>query len=165
MANGIVMSKILYLLPLYGGCPEYLLSAIQTKQSEAMTQVTGRRSIVPGKQFVSTAELLKQCGWLSVRQLSFYTTVLNVHKTLVNETPEVIYEKLTSGRMHRTRGAGNISVKRTCVNEARLMVATSSFRWRGHQQHSSLPNDLKDESNITVFKCRLKTWVRNNVPI
>ena len=165
IANGIVMSKILYLLPLYGGCPEYLLSAIQTKQTEAMRQVTGRRWVIPGKQFVSTAELLKQCGWLSVRQLSFYTTVLSVHKTLVNETPEVIYEKLTSGRMYRTRGAGNISVKRTCVNEARLKVASTSYRWRGHQQHSSLPNNLKDESNLTVFKCRLKSWVRENVSI
>ena len=159
------MSKILYLLPLYGGCPEYLLSAIQTKQIEAMRQVIGRRWVLPGKQFVSTAELLKQCWCLSVRQLSFYTTVRKVHKTLVNETPEVIYKKLTSGRMHRTRGTGNISVKRTCVNEARLTVATSSFRWRGHQQHSSLPNDLKDELNLTVFKSRLKSWVRQNVPI
>ena len=31
IANRMIMSKILYLLPLYGGCPEYLLSAIQTK--------------------------------------------------------------------------------------------------------------------------------------
>ena len=49
IANGIIMSKILYLLPLYGGCPEYLLSAIQTKQTEAMRQVTGRRWVIPGK--------------------------------------------------------------------------------------------------------------------
>ena len=32
IANGIVMSKILYLLPLYAGCPDYLLRAIQTKK-------------------------------------------------------------------------------------------------------------------------------------
>ena len=41
IANGIIMSKILYLLPLYRGCPEYLLSAIQAKQTEALRQVTG----------------------------------------------------------------------------------------------------------------------------
>ena len=79
IANGIIMSKILYLLPLYGGCPEYLISAIQSKQTEAMRHVTGKRWVVPGRQYVSTAELLKKCGWLSIRQLSFYTTVLTVH--------------------------------------------------------------------------------------
>ena len=31
IANGIFMSKVLYLLSLYGGCPDYLLSAIQKK--------------------------------------------------------------------------------------------------------------------------------------
>ena len=41
IANGIVMSKILYLLPLYAGCAEYLLKAIQTKQTEAMMQKMG----------------------------------------------------------------------------------------------------------------------------
>ena len=31
IGNGIIMSKILYLLPLYGGCLEYLLNPIQKK--------------------------------------------------------------------------------------------------------------------------------------
>ena len=29
IANGIVMSYLTYLIPLYGGCPEYLLTALQ----------------------------------------------------------------------------------------------------------------------------------------
>ena len=104
IANGIIMCKILYLLPLYGGCPDYLLSAIQKNETEAMRQVTGKRWVVPGRQFVSTAQLLKECGWLSVRQLSVYTTVLSVHKTIVHKIPEVLYEHLDSGRRYETRG-------------------------------------------------------------
>ena len=87
IATEIIMSKILYLLPLYGGCPEYMLRALQTKQSEAMRLVTGRRWVLPGRQFVSAKGLLKQCTWLSIRQLSFYTTVLTTHNTLVYQTP------------------------------------------------------------------------------
>ena len=165
IANGIIMSKILYLLPLYGGCPEYLLSAIQTKQTEAMRQVTGKRWVVPGRQFVSTAKLLKECGWLSVRQLSFYTTVLTVHKTIINRIPELLYEKLTSGSRYETRGASRQEVERTRVDEARLKSASSSFRWRGHTQHSSIPDSLKEERDLYVFKSRLKAWVRVNVHI
>ena len=159
------MSKILYLLPLYGGCPDYLLSAIQIKQTEAMRQVTGKRWVVPGRQFVSTAQLLKECGWLSVRQLSFYTTVLSVHKTLVHKTPEFLYERLTSGRSYETRGRRKHLLERTSVEEARLKVASTSYRWRGHLQHSSLPESIKEERDITIFKNRLKSWVKKNVPI
>ena len=159
------MSKILYLLPLYGGCPDYLLSAIQIKQTEAMRQVTGKRWVVPGRQFVSTVQLLKECGWLSVRQLSFYTTVLSVHKTLVHKTPEFLYERLTSGRRYETRGRRKHLLERTSVEEARLKVASTSYRWRGHLQHSSLPESIKEERDITIFKNRLKSWVKKNVPI
>ena len=165
IANGIIMSKILYLLPLYGGCPEYLLSAIQSKQTEAMRHVTGKRWVVPGRQYVSTANLLKECGWLSIRQLSFYTTVLTVHKTIVHRIPEILYEKLTSGRRYVTRGASGHIVERSSVEEARLNIASTSFRWRGHRQHSSIPDSLKNEQNMAIFKSKLKLWVQKNVSI
>ena len=152
-------------MPLYGGCAEYLLNAIQTKQTEAMRQITNRRWVITGRQFVLTSELLKQCGWLSIRQLSFYTTVLSIHKTLVKEAPEHIFEKLTSGRKHRTRGTGNCLVNRTYVDEARLSIASSSYRWRGHRQHSTLPDYLKDEVDLQIFKRELKSWVKENVSI
>ena len=146
-------------------CAEYLPKFIQAKQTEAMRQVTGGRWIVPGKKYVSTAELLKECGWLSIRQLSFYTTVLSVHKALVNETTENIYKILISGREHVTKRAVKHPVKRTCLDEARLTMASSLYRWRGHQQHSALPDFLKDEDDLKVFKCALKSWVLENVPI
>ena len=165
IANSIIMSKILYLLPLYGGCPEYLLNAIQSKQTEEMRYVTGKRWVVPGRQYVSTADLLKECGWLSIRQVSFYTTVLTVHKTIVHRIPELLYEKLTSGRRYVTRGASGHIVERSSVEEARLNIASTSFRWRGHRQHSSIPDSLKNEQNMAIFKSKLKLWVQKNVSI
>ena len=165
IANGIIMSKILYLLPFYGGCPDYLLTAIQTKQTEAMRQITGRRWVIPGKKFVSNSTLLKECGWLSIKQLSFYTTVLCVHKTLINKTPEFLYQQLTSGHRYNTRRTAQHNIERTHVDEARLKFASMSYRWRGHVQHSSIPHNLQDESDIQVFKSKLKSWVQENVPI
>ena len=165
IANGIFMSKILYLLPLYGGCPDYLLSAIQKKQTEAMRQVTGKRWEIPGKKYVSTKHLLQQCGWLSVRQLSFYTTALSVHKTLMFKTPKYLYDKLKSGTQHTTRSTRLHAVERSHVDEARLGIATSSWRWRGNTQHSLLPDHLKNENNLRTFKLGLRNWVKDNVLI
>ena len=165
IANGIFMSKVLYLLPLYSGCPEYLLNAIQIKQNEAMRQITGRRWVIPGVKLVSTAELLRQCNWMSIRQLSFYTTVHTVHKILTKKEPEYLYEELTSGKRHNTRAAKNHILERTCVDGAKLSMASNSFRWRGHKQHSMIPDFLQDESNLIKFNRELKLWVKDNVHI
>ena len=159
------MSKILYLLPLYGGCPEYLLSSIQKKQTEAMRQITGKRWVIPGKQYVSTKCLLKQCDWLSIRQLSFYTTVLSVQKTLVFKTPGYMYEKLKSGTERVTRSSRFNMVERPHVDEARLSIARTSWRWRGNSQQNALPDHLKNEKDIRIFKLGLKSWVKENVLI
>ena len=40
--SSLVISRILYMLPVYGGAPEYMLDALQKKQSEAMRLVTRR---------------------------------------------------------------------------------------------------------------------------
>ena len=165
IANGIFMSKILYLLPLYGGCPDYLLSSIQKKQTEAIRQVTGKRWVKPGRKYVSTKHLLQQCGWLSIRQLAFYTTVLSVHKTLVFKAPEYLLEKLKSGTQHATRSSRLHTIERSHVDEARLSITAASWRWRGHAQHSLLPEHLKNESEMRIFKLGLKIWVKENVLI
>ena len=55
--------------------------------------------------FISTRELLKQCNFLSVRQMVYYHSVALVHKTLKNEAPEhlhdVLLKALTSGVKHQ----------------------------------------------------------------
>ena len=116
-----------------------------------MRQVTGRRWVKPEKQLVPTADLLKQCNWLSVRQPSFYTAVLTVHKTLIKKEPEYFYEKLTSGKSHKTRAATKYTLERTFVDDARLKIATDSFRWRGHTQHSMIPDKLQYKNNLRNF--------------
>ena len=36
VCTALVMSRILYMLPLYAGCPDYMLTGLQTKLNEAM---------------------------------------------------------------------------------------------------------------------------------
>ena len=153
IANGIFMYKILYLLPLNGGCPEYLLSALQTKQNKAMRQITGKRCVILGKQYVSPGDLLNQCGWLSIRQLCYYTTVLSIHKTLVQQTPEYLFNKLTSGQRHQPRAAKDHKVVRPCLEEGRLGIVNSSWRWRRNRQHSALPDKCSDIICIYNVTC------------
>ena len=39
IANGILMSKLCYIIPVWGGCEEYLMSALQIIQNKAMRAV------------------------------------------------------------------------------------------------------------------------------
>ena len=73
IADGIFMSKLVYLIPLWGGCQQYLMKSLQTLQNKAARVVTKLDWQTP------TSTLLSQCGWLSVHQLALHHTVVLVH--------------------------------------------------------------------------------------
>ena len=143
-----------------------MLEAIQKKQCEAMRLVTRRKWEVLGKKMTSTKELLRQCNYLSVKQMIYFYSLATVHKALVQKTPEYIHQvlckALASGVKHRypTRTAGT-----RVVAEASLAVANSSFRWRASTQYAALPRELKSDENMESFLNRLKTHTIETIDI
>ena len=100
IANGIIISRLLYLIPLWSGCEGYLLNSLQIVQNKAARLVTKCGKRTPIKS------LLTQCGWLSVAQLSVYHSQVLVFKVLATKSPRYLYEKLsgTQGETYyRTR--------------------------------------------------------------
>ena len=63
IANGIFMSKLIYLMPLWSGCEDYLVKILQVVQNKA-ARVVNRQN-----NYTSTKAVLSACGWMSVRQL------------------------------------------------------------------------------------------------
>ena len=84
------MSVLAYLIPLWGGCEDYLISALQVLQNRAARQVTKQNWFTP------TRRLLQQCGWLSIKQLIFYHSALAVFRTTKLKTPLYISQKLVT---------------------------------------------------------------------
>ena len=85
IAEGIFMSKLTYLIALWGGCGVGLrksLQSIQNKTAQAVTRCDWS---------VSSKELLRQCGWMSVNQLIFYHSVLLVFKVKQSKHPRYMY--------------------------------------------------------------------------
>ena len=166
VCSSLVISRILYMLPLYGGAPKYMLEAIQKKQCEAMRLVTRRKWEVLRRKMTSTKELLRQCNYLSVKQMIYFYSLATVHKALVHKTPEYIHQvlckALSSGVKHRypTRTAST-----RVVAEASLAVANTSFRWRASTQYAALPAELKDEQSIQTFLSKLKRHTVENIDI
>ena len=166
VCSSLVISKILYVLPLYGGAPEYMMTALQQKMTAALRIVTKKKWDVRGRRLTSTAELLTQCGLLSVKQMVFYHSVAAVHKVLKHRAPEYLHQVVTnalsSGVRHRypTSTAGT-----RAVTPARLSVANTSFRWRASTQYAALPQDLQLERSLPKFLTALREHTRRHVPI
>ena len=74
IANGVVMSKLVYLIQVWGGCSGYLVNSLQLIQNRAARIVTKL------DLYTSIPKLLLQCGWLSVHQLVYYHTLLLVYQ-------------------------------------------------------------------------------------
>ena len=70
IAEGIVVSKVSYLISLWVGCELGLKRSLQVIMNKVARVVTRL------DWSTSTKELLCQCGWLSVNQLVFYHSVL-----------------------------------------------------------------------------------------
>ena len=105
VATGVIQSKIQYLLPLYGGAPEYLMKALQVQQLKAARFVCGYSSF-----YWSTHKLLKTCGWLSIRQQEYYSSTLLAHKIVSTSLPLNLWSEIVQPHTVRTRAAtqGNI---------------------------------------------------------
>ena len=166
VCSSLVISKILYVLPLYGGAPEYMMTALQQNMTAALRIVTKNKWDVRGRRLTSAAELLNQCGLLSVKQMVFYHSVAAVHKVLNHRAPEYLHQVVTnalsSGVRHRypTSTAGT-----RAVTPARLSVANTSFRWRASTQYAALPQDLQQERSLPKFLTALREHTRRHVPI
>ena len=105
VANGIFMSKLIFMMPVWSGCQEFLISALQICQNKAARVVVKKDFSTP------VAQLLKECGWRSVRQEMFYHTVLQVHKTMKTGAPVYLFNKLTEDGETRGKPEAALSDK------------------------------------------------------
>ena len=90
LANGVVMSKVVYLITVWGGAQQYLLKALQVQQLTAARTVCGFLS-----KYWSKKKLLDRLGWLSIRQLIYFHTVLQAHKTITSGKPSVLHHSIS----------------------------------------------------------------------
>ena len=158
ISNGIFMSKLCYLIAVWGGCQEYLLSALQLVQNEAMRAVCKRGRHYP------IVKLLEETNWLNVRQLVFYHSVMQAWKVINTRQPSYLHNRLVGNRPRyadRLAAAGSLVRGR----RPRLQLIESSWRWRTAQYWDKLPRDIREIRQVNVFKTQLKEWIKGNVSL
>ena len=150
---------IFVLMPVWAGCEEYLIRSLQVAQNKAA------RCISRLGRLTSTKDLLKACGWMSVRQLMVYHSLVLLHKTLASKYPVYLYQKVTSGGefSYSTRQANTGSIRQG--PSPRTELSRAGWCWRSVDLYNTLPTDLKHERKLPSFKKRLKEWIGPNIGI
>ena len=148
------MSILSYLIEVYGGCSGYLdlLSA-----TELCSQAHHETSLL-----TSTSELLKQCNWLSIRQLVFYHSVTLLHKTLQEMRPEYIFKMLKPVSRRETRMTDQLCLQ---VENLKTTTTNRTFLPRTIEHWNMLPYSIREIRDKSTFKRRLREYVKNKVPV
>ena len=108
IANGVVISKLIYLIQVWGGCPNYLLDFLQTLQNRAA------RIVCNGGRYTPVQQLLDNCGWMSVRQLVIYHRILLLYKIREENKPRYFVDKFSSSQNppYNTRSVENSNIRK-----------------------------------------------------
>ena len=153
LANCHFMSIATYLMPVWGGAEKYLIKAVQTMQNKAARYVVNQSWYSPKRL------LLKQCGWLSIRQLIFYSTALQVWKVLTFKTPSSLFARFKpSNTRSRTEKCLAIPLVETAI-------AKGSFEVRAALIWNRIPAEIRNLDSIDTFKRKLKSWISENVDL
>ena len=150
------------------------MRALQVVQNKAA------RSVTRLDRFTPTQTLLTTCGWLSVKQLILYHSLVLLQNTLRMKTPFYLYSRLISGGSHpyRTRQVAScpsgftFSVQHPSdtgtlrlESGRKLDLAKLGWCWRSVDCYNSLPVQIRLEPKLANFKTKLKAWVVQNVGI
>ena len=157
IADGIFMSKLTYLIALWGGCSKELMTKLQLAQNKAARVVTRLDWNTP------VCDLLHQCGWLSVQQLAVYHSVVLVHKILQTESPRYLFSMFSAKYNCNTRQAKSGQIRHTSRPD--LDLAKDSFRWRASKLFNAMPLDIRQKKTSKEFKSEARKWIQQNIPL
>ena len=139
LANGLFMSRLLYLLPMWGGLPLKDLKKLQT----LMNRCT--RTVLSKSRRTRTRALMVGCGWLYMSELVKFHTAVQMSKIIFMKKPENLLKKFTISNDYRVS-----------IPKGRLKISRDSFCWRATQTWNELPDDVITADKLSSFKRRLR---------
>ena len=153
VGNACFMSILAYMITVWGGTEGFILDALQVMQNKAA------RCITKKCWYTSTRTLLLQCNWLSIKQLIFYHSVLQVWKVMESGAPVYISAGFMAAN---TRSAIEGTLRIPVVDKS---VSKKSFLVRAAVMWNTVPPNIRSQCSLRVFKSKLKSWIKSNVEL
>ena len=146
LANCLILSRLTYRICLWGNSRGLPLRKAQIILNETARFITGKSRIESSKN------LMKECGWMNVRQLTEYHSVLQFWKTVNWRIPVYMSERIVI-RQDRT----------VSIALPRLLLTTNSYRVKSAEYWNALPEFLRNETSIAKFKKGVKKWILQRI--
>lgn len=160
VAAGIITSKLMYLLPLFGAAPDYLLRTLQVQQMAAARAVVGPRAFR-----WSNHQILDYLGWLNVRQLYAVSILTLTHRIVRSGKPTNLNRSLVSSYPYPTRSlaGGELRAWAGTVRATDQTACTArTFRYQAILHYNQIPAEWRG-LNQNQFKTAVKRWAKAHV--
>ena len=148
ITEGIFNSVLVYCLPLFGGMDTGDLKDLQILQNKAAQIAT----LSPPRS--ERAAMFDKLKWLTVIQLEYYPSVITVFKIRSSGEPKYLANSL----LKDSRNA------RIMIPNLELRLTQKSFTIRGAGYWNRLPENIRKQSKIGIFKKLAQKWILENVP-
>ena len=147
LANGLLISRIIYLIPMWGG--------VNRKESKQIQVIINKcaRMVLGKTRRTRTRALMIGCNWFYFSELVQYHSLLIMWKLVHLNIPRHLRSKIEISQdniVNTTKG--------------RIKTSSSSFRWRTIQDWNDLSPELRQEENIGMFKKSLKKFITERRP-
>ena len=142
LVNGLFMSRLLYLLPMWGGLPQKDTKKIQIIMNKCA------RMVLSMSRRTRTRTLMVGCSWLYFKELVTYHSAVQMFKIVNFDTPVNLRNKLTVAQDRRVN-----------ITPGRLKISRDSFRWRTVCVWNDLPNHIITTVKLSTFKKSLRRHI------
>lgn len=139
---------------LYSCCNQGQLERLQKLQNKAM------RSILKCNRYTPIRCMLDALKWLSIKQRLELNTLLAVFKVKYGAAPRILtrgVRRVGEIQPYPLRNANNFRVR--FQNTA---AGQNTFIYKGLCLFNTLPNDIKNEANLRIFKRKCIEFVKTN---
>ena len=142
IVNGLIVSRILYGIGIWGNTSENITKKVQICLNKCVRYVLGCN------KYTKEVEMMNECNWLNVSELTEYFSILQLWKVLRWKSPKYLREKFSIEEEE---------VVRTDV--PRLKITREAWRTRTKDRWNKLPYELRTETCISKFKKCLKRHI------
>lgn len=121
------------------------------------------RTILKCEYLTPRLEMLNTLDLLSISQKIKLKTIIMIRKMLENELPEYLNENIINNI-----NTHNVNTRHR--NNFRLPIvrneqAKRNIFYNGLKLYNELPNDIKNENNISQFKFKCRNHVKSTCPV
>ena len=149
VVSASIFSRLDYCNSLFYGIDKELINKLQVIQNSAARLVKGKR-----KKKCSTADFIRECHWLRVKERIVFKVCLLVHKCLHGSAPQGLKEMLVYADSKRT-----MKLKQASFSGSYGM---RSFRRAAPKMWNLLPYSIRREDDVDELKKSLKTFLFKN---